>query len=466
MHTTMAPSFPADAWAWIRKYRWEVGIVALALLARLIYLGIAVETSQGLLPAISGADGYYVVSQNLIDGHGLSSSLGPPYEPYSFRPPFYHFFIAGAHYVLGGFLGVILLQITIGSALPVLGMRIAAHVLENKTLLRTIGILLALEPSAILYSGVFYSETFFMLLLFGSIWALLAYMRNQRTSFLAVSAVLLGLATLTRPTAQYLPVIITAVLLWRAWPRISREVLVAIGMYVALFLLVLAPWIYRNYSVFGVAGISPQTGVNLHMTLLPTVYSIARGTTFQKEFADLEAAGVRGPNNAYITDGGPYAKAAIPLLLEEPKALALSGLNSIWSFFVLDGMYDFLRHIEIRPAQVIGKPAIAALVTDPAGVVSYFARNIWGPVAFILFMRLVWIGIAVLFLYGAWNYFRLFGLRPAAVLLFSIVLYFAATSVITGYGLTARYRLPVNAFVLMFAAYGTFVVFQKIRARI
>lgn len=451
---------------WLREHRWEVGIVVLALLVRLLYLGISIETFGGgkLVPAISGADGYFTISQNIIHGHGLTDSSSPPYEPYSFRPPLYHFFIVGSYYLFGGFLGVILLQILIGSLLPLIGMRLASYVLENKKLQLLIGVILAVEPSAILYSNMFYSETFFMLLFFGALWALFAYFKDKKLSFIIISALLLGLATLARPATQYVPIIVAAVLLWESRARFSRQTFIAIGAYVAVFFLVLSPWIYRNYTVFGVAGISPQTGVALRMVLLPTVYSIDRGTTFQSEYATLEASGLRGPNDASITDGGPYTQAAVPLLLEHPRALLLSALNSEWSFFAMDGVFDFLRHIEIRPAEMLGKPSMAALFTDPVGFVLYFAHNLWGPLAFILLGRLVWIGITIAFFFGSWRYLRTYGARPIAVLAFALVLYMAATVSITGYGLTARYRLPVNVFVLTFALYGITVVSPKVLA--
>ena len=451
---------------WLREHRWEVGIVVLALIVRLLYLGISIQTygDGNLLTAVSGADGYFTISQNLIHGHGLTDSSTPPYAPYSFRPPLMHFFIAGAYYVFGNFWGVILLQILIGSFLPLLGMKLASYLVESKKLQRVAGVLLAIEPSAILYSNMFYSEIFFILLFLGSLWALFAYFKDRRLSLFALSAFLLGLATLTRPTTQYIPLIVAAVVLWESRAHLSRKTLIALGTYAAIFLLTLAPWIYRNYAVFGVAGISPQTGVALRMVLLPTVLSIDKGTTFQSEYAALEASGLRGPNDASMLDGAPYEREAIPLLLAHPKALVLSALNSGWSFFVSDGTFDFLRHIEIRSAEMLGKPSMAALFGDPAGFVSYFARNLWGPLAFILLGRLVWIGITAAFLFGAWRYLRTYGARPIAVLAFIIVLYMAATASITGYGLTARYRLPVNVFILTFALYGITVLAPRIVA--
>lgn len=450
----------------LRSHKVEIGIFALALLVRLFYFGLSLEVNNGnITNTISAADGYFTVSQNLIDGHGLSSDTAPPYTPYSFRPPLFHFFVAGAYKLFGSYWGVIFLQIVLASLLPLIGMRLGAYFIENRRILVALGIFLALEPSSILYSVFLYSEVFFTFWFFVSIWAFFAYLNNKRAAYVALSAVLLGLATLTRPTSEYLPFIIGAVILWSHRGHIfSRKVLTDVGVYGAVFLVTISPWVYRNYVVFGVAGISPQTGVNLYTELLPTVYSIERGTTFQKEFADLRDSGVHGPNIATITEGDRYAAIAVPILLSHPRGLILSILNSWWSFFTLDGTFDFLRHIRIRPQEMIGKPSLVALFTDPSAVVSYFARNVNdGPLVFVLMMRIVWIVLTVLFLLGVWRYIKSRGMLPHATVAILIVLYFAATSFVTGFGLTARYRLPVNVFIVAFAFYEIVALAPRLR---
>ena len=440
----------------LRTHKVEIFIFALALTARLIYFGLSYQAQNGdLIATISGADGYFTVSQNLILGNGLSSDQGPPYTPYSFRPPLYHFFIAGAHALFGGYGGVIFFQILIASFLPVLGMRLASYLVESRKIILALGIILSLEPSAILYSVFFYAETFFMFWFFISLLYLFKYLKDRQLIYLALSAFLLGLATLTRPTTEYVPLIIVAVLLWAERKNIfSRKILINSGVYVAVFLITISPWVYRNYTVFGVPGISPQAGVNLYTTLLPTVYSIEKGTTFQEEFAALMASGVRGPNDAYITDGKKYKEIAIPILVNHPKGLFLSALNSGLSFFTLDGTFDFLRHIKIRPREMIGKPSLVALFSDPASVGAYFSRNLNGPLAFILLGRLLWIGITILFLFGVWRYIVSRGAVPQAMAALMIIFYFGLISLIAGFGLTARYRLPVNSLIVTFALYG------------
>ena len=449
-----------------KTYRLELFIFALALVARLLFFGAGLHSNGGnLADTIGGPDGYTVVSKNMIEGHGFSNSSAEPYVPYSFRPPLYHFFIVGSYFALGGFWGVIVLQMLLGSLVPLLGMKAASYFLRGRSMLGALGVFLALEPSGILYSTFFYSETLFTVLFLSGVWAFFEYMRwvGSRTRFLVASALLLGLATLTRPTAQFLPLLFVAVFLWmRRKELFSRRTLLPVVLYAAIFIAVLSPWLVRNYIVFGVAGLSPQTGVNLYTTLLPTVYSIDRGTTFQQEFAAQRAAGILGPNDASITDGSKDMALAVPLLLQHPKALLYSALNSTWSFFVLDGMYDFFRRVDIRPAEVIGKPSVIALFSDPGAVIGYLYRNIAGVVGWIVLARLMWIAITVAFVVGAWRYLRA-NANMHSVLALLVVAYFLLTSLITGFGLTARYRLPVNALVAAVALYGAAPLFERLR---
>lgn len=451
----------------LRQHRVVLAIFALALVVRFLYLGVSYYVDGGnLIQAISGADGYFIVSQNLIQGHGLSSDIAPPYMPYSFRPPIYHFFIFGSYFAFGGYWGVIIAQIVVGSMLAVLSYYLASCLTENKKVWAAVGVLMALEPSSILYSTMFYSEIVFMFWFFLSLLALFVYMRRAQRVYLFLSAELLGLATLTRPTTEFLPILLLGAVVWFNRKSLTKKVLIDVGGYVLLFLLVLAPWVYRNYQVFGTAEISPLAGVSLYTVLLPTVYSIERGTSFQQEYNTLHDQGVLGPNEAPVSVGGEYTRIAIPLLLAHPKALVISLANSGLNFFVQDGVFDFLRHIKIRPHEMLGKPATFAIISHPLNGIRYAERNIISAVGIILLGRVTWIVFTVTAIIGVWWSARRKLLTPPALLSVAIILYFALTSSITGFGLTSRYRMPVNPLILTFACIGISVVWPLILRRI
>ncbi len=438
----------------IRQHWVVLAIFTLSLIVRLLYLGFSLHANGNeLLQTISGADGYFNVSQNLIQGHGLSSSVAPPYVPYSFRPPVYHYFIAGSYFLLGGYFGVIILQIILGSVLPVLGYYLATFLLSNRKICAAVGFFLAVEPSSILYSTIFYSEILFIFLFLLSLLCLFKYFYNTQRAYFYLSAQLLGIATLTRPTTEFLPILILGIVIWLHRRALTKKIWIDVAGYALLFLLVLAPWSYRNYVTFGTPEISPLTGVSLYSVLLPTVYSIERGTTFQVEYKILEDAGVLGPNIAPVTVGSEYVRTAIPLLIAHPKALALSFANSELNFFVQDGTFDFLRHIKVRPREMLGRPATFVLLSKPLVAVKFVIRNFFGPVFFIVVGRVTWIIVTLAAFIGVWQYVRRYNVTPYLVTSVSVTAYFALTSAITGLGLTSRYRLPVNPLILIFACF-------------
>jgi 4-amino-4-deoxy-L-arabinose transferase-like glycosyltransferase len=438
----------------LREHKIEVVIFLLALLVRCVYLGISLQAHDGnLVSTIQGADGYFTVSQNIIAGHGFSDSSQPPYEPYSFRPPLYHYFIAGSYWMFGGYGGVIALQILIGSILPILAMCIVRYLFSRKIEIWT-GFILALEPVSILFSTFFYSETLFMLLFFISLLFLFKYFKEKHISFLAYSALSLGLATMTRPTAEYLPVLIIGILFWEARGHISRTTLTHSILYGLVFLTVLSPWLYRNYTLFEEASLSPQVGVNLYANVVPSVLALENGTSYQQEYEALQATGVSGPNETKVGEDQGYTQTALSILFEHPKALAVLAFNTELAFFTHDGVFDVLRHIGEKPDMLLGKPAVFLLFSDPSEFFGFIGYYLTKPAVLILIMRIFWYLITIFFVAGAIRYIRREGITPFAAVALCSVTYFALITLVLGFTINARYRLPVEFLIIPFALYG------------
>lgn len=440
--------------SFIRAHKIEIIIFLLALLMRVAYLGISLNTHDwNLVQTIQGSDGYFAVSQNIINGHGFSDSSQEPYLPYSFRPPLYHYFIAWSYWLFGGYDGVIALQILIGSLLPILAMLILRHMFSRTIEIWT-GFILALEPVSILFSTIFYSETFFMLLFFLSLLYLFNYFKNKKVLHLVFSASFLGFATLARPTAEYLSVLIILIISWLAYKERSVKVVAHTVLYGVIFVLVLSPWLYRNYSIFGEAVLSPQAGVNLYANVVPSMLAIEHGTGFQYEYDILHATGVTGPNETKIGGDKGYTKKAVSILLEYPKSSAILAFNTELAFFTHDGMFDVLRHVDASPDTLLGKPAVFLLFSDPQKFFGFIGYYLTKPAVLILIMRILWYAITILFIVGAWRYLRREGLTPYVAVTLCTVAYFAAITLVLGLTINARYRLPVELLIIPFALYG------------
>lgn len=441
--------------AFIRAHKIEIGIFVLALVMRLCYFGLAMQAHQwDLIETSSAADGYFTISQNILHGNGFSGEGGAPFIPSSFRAPLQPYFLAWSAGLTGNYWLPFILTLLIGCSLPLIAMRLVQRISSSNVILVGTGIFLALEPVSILLSVLFYSEMLFTLFLFLSVYYLFEYFDNKKLLHLLFSSAFIGFATLTRPTTEYLPFIFAIIILWEARANLTRQIWIHIFLYLLTFTVVLAPWLYRNKVQFGIAALTPQTGVNLYANLLPSVLSIEHGTSFDTEYKKIINQGIVGPNDATIVETQGYTSRAVALLLEHKVALMLTAGTVELAFFTHDGMLNVLRLLEVRPDLSLGMSALSLLLSDPLKLLWFMGHYLSSPFVLVLLMRIIWIIITFCFVVGAVRYIRKEGITPYALTMLAIIFYMALTTVIVGLTVNARYRLPVEAFIFPFALYG------------
>lgn len=450
--------------SFIRAHKIELGIFFLALIVRLCYFGLAFQAHDGnLIETSKGADSYFNISQNILQGHGFSSDSMAPFSANSFRVPLQPYFLAWSAGLGGSYWLPLILTLLISCLLPLLAMRLARRLSSSNVIIRGTGIFLALEPVAILHSILFYSEPLFMLFLFLSLYYLFDYFEYKKVIPLMLSSALLGLATLTRPTTEYLPILIAVIILWEARAHLTKKVWMWTAAYLLVFCIVLTPWLYRNKVEVGVFALTPQTGVNLYANLLPSVLSIENGTSYDTEYTKLQEQGVSGPNKTSITEAQGYTDRVIPLLLAHPVALALTAGTVELSFFTHDGVLNVLRLLKIRPDIPLGTPALFLLLHDPAKLLWFMGYYLRSPIALVLLMRAVWVVVTLCFCIGVVRFLRKEGVTPSALTMLTIIAYMALTTIIVGLTVNARYRLPVEAFIIPFALYGLMYLKTRIK---
>jgi hypothetical protein len=125
----------------------------------------------------------------------------------------------------------------------------------------------ALWPNLIYNSAVALTESFFIALLLGSVFAVVGGPWDGTApsrSRLVTSGVLLGAATLVRPVS--LPFLVVYAVAWLVagvgWRRVLLSTVIVAGAVV----LVLLPWVIRNAVVMDAALLSTNTGDNLCMS--------------------------------------------------------------------------------------------------------------------------------------------------------------------------------------------------------
>src|SRR3989344_6125979 len=303
---------------YLRTYRWEITLAALALTVHTILFVTIIGVNGGsVIDTVRADDGYFELAQNVLAGNGFSWSSVAPYEPNPLRTPGYVYFLAA---LLGtvGIAGAAIVQLLLSALIPVLGMHIARHITDSNRIGIVAGVILALDPTLALLSFNFYTDTLFFVLFFRWTLLIFRYLEEPRLMTLAMSAAVLGLAVITRPTAQYIPFLLVLFIMWRFGAREWRRGAAHIFVSLAIVGAILARWAVRNYNEFGAFGLSSQTPFVLYTNLAPAVLSVAKGSDFLAERNTFLTQAEYKGDAITPANGGTYAARALDRLGTPP----------------------------------------------------------------------------------------------------------------------------------------------------
>lgn len=438
----------------LKKNKIAVGIFLFAVIVRLALFFAYLDFNNGdFVSTVWGVDGYSDIAKNLVEGNGYSDGSPPLYAPNSLRPPAWIFIIAIFTKVFVSLVPIFIFQLVLSGLVPVMGMYLAERII-SKDYAFIVGILLALEPAAVFSTTMLASETSFTFFFLVFVIFLFRYFDNRTTSNAVWSGVFLGLAILVKPTVQFLPFLVPLMLIVFFKKSLSRDMFKHALYFVAVSMLVLAPWVYRNYKEFGVYGLTSQPAYNLFTVLVPTVLSIDRGTNYEVEqhiYSDILRT--RG---GFITlaNSNDYIAESLGILRQHKAAFLKSIGVSVVTFFTHDHMLTVLGSGGVSIPNFLDKPALVLLFTNPFELAGYIAAYVTTPGVFILIGRLFWIITTILFFGGSCLYLRREKFSPMAFTALFIVAYFALMTTANGFGMNGRFRIPVNTFIFTFALYG------------
>jgi 4-amino-4-deoxy-L-arabinose transferase-like glycosyltransferase len=442
----------------LKKYKIEISIFFLAVLVRLVFFLVCLSVNGGdVIATIRGQDWYFEISRNLILGNGFSAETVPPFTPYSYGVPGYPYFLYFLLLLIGSYGAVAMIQLLLSAGIPLLGMSLARVIVppssEFKHVPLAVAVLLALAPYQVLHSFIFFTETLFTSLLLVFLLLFLKFLKEPSTRLVVLSGLVLGLATLVKPTVQYVPILVIVFTLWRFRNELRKKLFVQLGYFLLVFLIILSPWVYRNYRTFHVVNLSAQVSFNLYVTLLPSVLAIEHHSGFEEERAKLPPL----TQNTYFDAG----KIATTQILSHPVALVKLSLLSAFTFFTHDGMLTFLGSAGVTPSVYLHKPAILLAFSEPLE----FAKTIWGymhtSMAMILFARLFWIVVTFCFGFGLYQIFRRRIFSPQLLFAVTLVFYFMLTTMINGLTVNARFRMPVEPIIFTVACIGFIPIYQR-----
>lgn len=445
--------------SFFRKHRTASYIFIVAFIVRLcLFFFNFAQNDYELIPTIMGEDGYYEISQNLLAGNGFSFDTEPPYDPNSLRPPVWPALIA-LFAKVGGYPLAALIEMLMGSFIPVLGLMIARYIIGDRA--KYVGWIIVFLPFSVLLSFIFYTETSFTFFFLLSILFLFRYIENQTLRSIIWSSVFLGLAALIKPTVQYFPILVPIGLFWIFRKNISRKIIKEAFLFMLVAVLIMAPWFYRNYKEFGSWGMSAQPAFNLYVYVVPTLLAIDNGTSFATEVAKIVDKPDFSLDTITLANEDYYKKQAYAVIAEHKLALVKSIGITLVTFFTHDGMHTVLKYSGIKIENIVSKPVIF-LAAHPIEAIKFAIQYAQSPAIVIIIMRLAWFAAFFLFIFGGIAYIRKHGLQPHILTLLCIVLYFALTTSINGMGVNARFRVPVESLIITVAIYGLFVIKERL----
>lgn len=226
-----------------RRIAAAVGL--LALIVRLAFWGL-ITPDRAL---VSDAAQYDFLARNLAEGRGFVDTFPQlVVHPTAFRPPGYPAVLSVVYWVLWPSPGIgRAVNVVLGTAVAVtLVLLLARHLGRRSAAVG--GLVVALYPNFVANDTYVLTEPLSLLLLLG----VLACVLDRRW---ALTGLATGALVLTRPSAQYLVVLLALYLLWKVgW----RAALVAVGTAA----LVVAPWVARNWAELGSPVLVTSNGFN------------------------------------------------------------------------------------------------------------------------------------------------------------------------------------------------------------
>lgn len=381
---------PAVEYSW-RPRAILLGLTAVALALR---LWVAWSTNQ-LVPdtaarLVGDEPGYDYLAVELLRGS---------FFQWPARTPVYPMFLAACYAVFGhSYASVLYVQaFTAASSVPL------THAIGSRLLGTRVGLLaaglVAMHPVLVLQATRLYTEAVFTPLLLLAILALLWAREQPSWTRLAPVGALLGVATLTRPTAVFLPVIAMCLL-----PRGAdvRRRLAAVAACAIGAAAVITPWTYHNYRTYN--AFLPLSVSNGFVWLSsPEFYRVMQQgrsvvDTYQREL-DPKANGGHDP---YTIAGDRYfTKRAIASILAEPGVYAWYSIKKIAYLWVGNPAIDW-------PDYSMFKAESLLLYYRASHVVGVYASRLFPLIALValLCIRRHWRALAPLL--AVVGYFTLF----------------------------------------------------------
>ena len=267
--------------SFFKKYRFEILLFLFCFVLHLI-VGIFFFLKYGssiLYRFNEDATEYLSMAESVALGEGFRS-FG---VVSAIRTPFYPLFLSLIYLFRLPLFAIVFFQNILFSFAVVFVYRIGREFFSDLTG-KIASVLLVLEPNMFFVVNFGTTETvfIFLIVLFTYVFAKWYTSDKFDKKYLILSSVFLALATLTRPVALYLVAVIGFLMIIKWFFRRDKFVvyLKSFIIFVILFLLILSPWLLRQYLVFGKAKLSSIDTWMLYTRITPIAFADKIGVDY------------------------------------------------------------------------------------------------------------------------------------------------------------------------------------------
>lgn len=327
------------------------------------------------------------------------------------------------------------------------------------------GLVAAIWPNLVIHSGVVLSDSLFVLIFTGMLYWSARYLAQPNYRTAAIAGLLLGLAVLTRPVAQFLIPAMTlaafGIVLYQGESK-RRAILLAASLMVPA-VLIIAPLVAHNQVKFGVSALSSQSGTHLAYWIVPPVKRAETGASLNKTVAEIRAAYETERKRRELEKPNPFVSSQML------SSVALAELGSSSPIAIAKAWAKGMAVNLASPAILIDTRVRALATQSFYGLEApHFAAKVWryvsgnGPIYMALFLLGALGGVATLGL-SAYGFMLLWRHQPwAAAFAALAVLYFL---LVNGPVASPKYRLPIEPIMVILTAMGGLGLWDRFRGQ-
>lgn len=383
------------------------------------------------------------------------------YEPGGWHPPLYYFFTASVLSVIPHEWVIFLIQSLLVSVSAVLVYKIGLLIFDclknGEKIAFFSAVIFSVEPYLSFETNTLGSDILGLFFFIYFIYFFVKYLKENALKSIALSSVFLGLATLTRPSTLFMPLVIFFFLIvFLIFKR--KSVFLTLKhflIFCAIFLLFIVPWMAVNKVFYGEFVFSRLSKVNFYPYNAATFIAAKENISFGEARARLEEKAVIETKKTGEPLDDYYEREAFKIIFSDPVFYAKLHLIKSAPFLLQPG-YEIMMHgygVPYKP----DRPDLTLLFMQRNfGAILKFIRNT--DIATVLYFTglLFWGVLNIMLIVAFVKSFK------QDKFLFLIFLFFGLTIVyhalLYGTIAIARYRLPL---IFMFFMPAFYVIFSE-----